>query len=624
MGLPLKDIVNVQLGVSSGGPGISEDIPVRGIGLSKYFWEMRVTERDTLYPVFNPTNSNDRKVYWSEDSGSTVVTVDDKGQVTGVGVGQAYVTCITEDGSYRARCLYNILRALIPVTSITLDKSSATIEEGQSVQLTPTVLPENADDKSVGWLSSDTKVATVTETGLVIAVKAGKCNITAINNSVTSNPCAITVTPPVVHVTGVRLNETSLQLLIGDTEQLEATVVPTNATDQSVTWKSSNTSVATVDADGLVTCIKDGSTTITVTTNDGGYGATCSVKVLVPIVHVTGVTIDNGDTAEMENGDTLQLTVTVKPDDATNKNVVFDTTDPNVLTVSATGLVTAVGNGSAAITATTEDGGYTDSISISVAVPHVAVTGVTIDEGETGQVVKGETTQLHATVAPEDASVKDVTWESSDTTIATVDSTGLVKGIEFGNATISVKTVEGEFTDSIAMTVPSPASLRTDSFGNALAGNTTKVGYTTDPPNSPLTDIAYSSSDESIATVDADGTVHFIAEGSCSISMSAKSYGEPVSDSSSLYVSELSVATDSLPALTVGATQQLVVTIKPDWVPTERDYVIEYTTTDAGVATVSNTGLITGVADGGCRIGATVTVGNATASDSSYQTVNAA
>lgn len=623
MGLPLKDIVNVQIGVSSGGPGIPEDVPVRGIGLSKYFWEMRVGERDTLYPMFNPINSNDRKVYWSESSDGKIVTVDDNGQVNGIAIGQAYVTCVTEDGAYRATCLYNIIRALIPVTSITLDKTEATIEEGQSVQLTAKVLPEDADDKTLRWASTDPTVAAVNDNGLVIGVSAGTCSITA-NNSVASNPCVITVTPPVVHVTGVRLNETELQLLIGDTEQLEATVEPTDATNKAVTWKSSNETVATVDADGLVTCLAEGSTTITVTTVDGGYGATCSVKVLVPIVHVTGVTIDNGDTAELDKGDTLQLTVTVMPEDATNKNVTYDTTDASILTVSATGLVTAVANGSAAITVTTEDGGYTDSISISVSAPHVAVTGVSIDEGDTGEVIKGDTLQLHATVEPEDASVKAVTWESSDTAIATVDSDGLVTGVDFGDVTISVKTVEGEFTDAIALTVPSPASLRTDSFGNALAGNTTQVGYTTDPPNSPLTDITYSSSDETIATVDADGTVHFIAEGSCSITMSAKSYGEPVSDSSSLYVSTLSVVTDSLPDLLVGATQQLVVNILPEWVPEERDYSIEYTTTDASVATVDTTGLITGVADGGCRIGATVTVGNATASDSSYQTVNAA
>lgn len=627
MALPLKEIVNVQLGVSSGGPGIQKEIPVRGLTLNKYFWEMRVTDTDKLYPIFNPTNANDRVVYWSEDSDGKVVTVDANGNVVGIAIGTANVTCITEDGAYRSTCLYNILRALIPITSITLDKNAVTLEEGQSTTLVATALPANADDKTINWRSTDNSIATVTENGTVVAVKAGTASIyasAAVGNA-ESDPCVVTVTPPVIHVTNVQLDINNIQMEVGKTQQLTATVIPTNATNKSVTWKSSAPSVATVSSTGLVTCIAAGNATITVTTVDGGYSTTCAVKVVVPVIAVTGVSIDNGETADMDVGDTLQLTATVTPANATDKTVVWDTTNADILTVSAAGLVTAVSNGSAAITVTTNDGGFTDSITVSVAVPHVPVTGVTIDEGETGQVVKGGTTQLHATVLPSNASVKDVTWESSDIFTATVDSNGLVSGIAFGDATITVKTVEGGFTDTIVMTVPSAGTLTTDSIPNVLVGNTVQLTYTTNPPNAPLTDIVYTSSDPAIASVDENGLITVHTTGAPSITMTAKWYGETVSDSSGLNNSyELSVATDSVPDLTVGSTQQLVVTVTPDWVKTDPDYVIEYTTTDATVATISNTGLITGVADGGCRVGAKVTVKNATASDSSYQTVNAA
>lgn len=625
MALPLKGIVNVQIGVSSGGPGIPTDIPVRGLTLNKYFWEMRVGDTDTLYPLFNPTNSNDRVVYWSEDSDGEVVTVDSKGIVVGTGIGTANVTCITEDGAYRSVCLYNILRALIPVSSITLNKYTATLEEGQSTQLTATPLPADADDKTINWRSTDNSIATVDENGNVVAVSAGTASIyaqAAVGNA-ESNPCVVTVIPPVIHVTNVRLDLTNIQLDVGKTQQLNATVLPTDATNKAVTWVTSNSSIATVSSTGLVTCLAAGNVTITVKTVDGGYSATCAIKVVVPVIAVTGVTIDNGSTADVDVGDTLQLTATVSPANATDKAVTWDTSNPDAVTVDANGLVTGVGSGTGIISVTTHDGGFVANITISVAVPHVPVTGVSITEGSSGTVVN--TQQLTAVVTPADATVNTVAWSSSDSTVASVDSNGLVKALKPGSATITVTTTEGAFTATYAVTVPAVGSLTTDSIGNVLVGNTIQLTYTTNPPNAPLTDIQYSSSNNAQASVDANGLITVHTDDSPSITMTAKWYGTTVTDTSGLNNAyELSVATDSLSAVKVGATQQLVVTVTPEWAKSDPNYSIEYTTTDPTIATVSNTGLITGVADGGCRIGATVTVKNATASDSSYQSVDAA
>lgn len=705
MGLPLKEIVNVQIGVNSGGPGIPEDVPVRGIGLSKYFWEMRVNETDKLYPMFNPTNSLDRKVYWTEDSDGTIVTVDEDGRVTGRGIGQAYVTCVTEDGAYRATCLYNILRALILVTSIELDAYAKTIEEGQSFQLNATVLPENADDKTLRWASDNPDVATVSNSGLVVALKAGTANITATNN-VVSKPCVVTVTPPVIHVTGITLDENSINQVKGETKQLEAYVVPTNATNKAVNWSSSDTSIATVDDTGLVTCVDVGTATITAKTVDGGYDATCSVKVIPTIVRVTGVTLDQDGPLDLEINDTQQLSATVTPDDATDKTVVWDTTDANVLIVSAEGLVTCVGEGTASITVTTNDGGFTDSVEIKVTNPNIAVTDVAWADDSPKTVNAGHQVQTKIVITPADATNKKVSYNSSNTDAVTIDTDGIMYGQSAGTSTITVTTDDGGFTASFTATCTAMAVITPDGLGGIPVGGTQQFTYTVDPADASLTNIRYESADTTIATVDSSGVVTGVAEGGCNIWIYADNNGVEVSaaawaqiaaevqvypqyaewlvgnnkqlaleiypsDSKSVtvtysssdesvitidanglmtavaegsatitanvvmngvakagttspYVSELSVATDSLPALTVGNTQQLVVTVKPAYATEDPDYQIKYTTTDATIATVDNKGVITGVADGGCRIGATVTVRNATSSDSSYQSVNAA
>ena len=172
-----------------------------------------------------------------------------------------------------------------------------------------------------------------------------------------------------VSVTGVTLNKTMLVLYTGGSETLKATVAPANATFKYVTWKSSNPAVATVDANGKVTAKSLGMADITVTTKDGGYTATCRVGVQrrpAGDVSVTGVTL-NKTTLTLSKGASETLTATVAPTNATNKKVTWTSSDPAVATVDASGKVTGVANGTATITVTTEDGGYTATCAVEVA-----------------------------------------------------------------------------------------------------------------------------------------------------------------------------------------------------------------------------------------------------------------
>ena len=252
------------------------------------------------------------------------------------------------------------------VTEVTLSQSNLTLDVGASDTLTATITPDNATDKSVTWESSASGVATVDTSGKVTAVSVGTATITATaaDGSGEKATCSVTVNAAaIVPVKSVSLDKTSLELTEGGTARLTATILPDNATNKNVTWSTSDASIATV-TDGVVTAVAPGTATITVTTEDGGKTATCAVTVAAATVPVTGVTLNKTSTS-LYVGETAQLTATVLPDNATNKNVTWSTSDPSVATVE-NGTVTAVGRGTATITVTTEDGTKTATCTVTV------------------------------------------------------------------------------------------------------------------------------------------------------------------------------------------------------------------------------------------------------------------
>ena len=173
------------------------------------------------------------------------------------------------------------------VESITLSETSVTIDEGETCQLTATVLPADADNRAVEWKSDNESVATVNADGVVTAVSAGTATITVstLDGSDLTATCVVTVVRPVVMVTELRLDITAITLKEGETCQLTAMVLPADADNRAVEWKSDNENVATVNADGVVTAVSAGTATITVSTLDGSdVTATCLITVLSPTV----------------------------------------------------------------------------------------------------------------------------------------------------------------------------------------------------------------------------------------------------------------------------------------------------------------------------------------------------
>ena len=258
-----------------------------------------------------------------------------------------------------------------------------------------------------------------------------------------------------VKVTGVTLDQSTLALTVGgEAKTLTATVSPDNATYKAVTWTSDKPAVATV-ADGKVTPVGAGTATITVTTVDEGKTATCTVTVTenAGSVAVTGVTLDPTTLALTVGGEAKTLTATVSPDNATNKAVTWTSDKPAVATV-ADGKVTPVGAGTAIITVTTVDGGKTATCMVTVTenAGSVAVTGVTLAPTTLALTVGGEAKTLTATVSPDNATNKSVTWTSDKPAVATV-ADGKVTPVGAGTATITVTTVDGDKTATCVVTV---------------------------------------------------------------------------------------------------------------------------------------------------------------------------
>ena len=260
--------------------------------------------------------------------------------------------------------------APIAVASVTLDSTSMTLEEGESQKLTATVSPSNAENKTVLWTSSNSSVASVKD-GLVSAIKSGKATITAkSDDGGKTATCEVTVKAKVYPVESVSLDKTSYEMTEGDEFTLTATVKPDNATNKNVIWSSSNNSVASVSS-GKVTALKAGAATITVKTEDGSKTATCEVNVKAKVYPVESVSLDK-TSYEMTEGDEFTLTATVKPDNATNKNITWSSSNTSVASVS-NGKVTALKAGTTTITVKTEDGSKTATCEVNVKANYVAI-----------------------------------------------------------------------------------------------------------------------------------------------------------------------------------------------------------------------------------------------------------
>ena len=455
---------------------------VTSIGLNKTSVTMDAGSSFQLIATVNPSTASDKDVEWSA-SDETSATVDDNGLVTAVGKGSCTITVTAKDGGTVSRsCTITVPNTATYVESAEDFQSAHPYEKNSSNIWV--YEKENADSISVTF-SEETELEADSDgdyilikdengkeigkyygaelAGKTVTVEGSKVWLQLVSDAIDSKDYGYSVTkietdvPATIAVTGVSLNKTVLELTEGDVTTLTVTVQPTEATNQKVSWSSDKEEVATVDGDGKVTAVAAGTATITVTTEDGGKTASCKVTVTekeAESVPVESVSL-NMATLELTEGETAELEVSIVPDEATNKTVIWSSDNEEVATVDENGKVTAVAAGTAMITVVTEDGEKMAGCEVTVTAAKeesVSVNSVNLNNAEL-ELKEGESETLTATVAPEEAANKAVSWSSSDEKVAKVDENGKVTAVTAGTATITVMTEDGGLTASCTVTV---------------------------------------------------------------------------------------------------------------------------------------------------------------------------
>lgn len=454
------------------------------------------------------------------------------------------------------------------------------------------------------------------------------------NTNTTGNGTVTTDGNQKISVTGVTLNKTALTLTEGASEKLTATVQPTNATNQKVTWSSDKTDIATVDKNGLVTAKAAGTANITVTTEDGSKTATCTVTVNPKTVAVTEVKLDKTE-LELEEGTTTTLTATVTPDTATDKTVTWTIggTNSDAVTLNDTTgkevTVTAATAGTATITATA--GEQTATCTVTVTARTVAVQSVTIKgsgvENKKATMTAEEKLQLTAEVLPVDATNKGVTWSITSNpneaiTLSSNDNTATITAVKAGTATITATAAGGtDITDSIEITVnPKLSEIILEPTTATLegVGTFTTITAKANPEGAELGTVEWESSNNGVATVQSNGdgtaTVTAKASGTATITATAGGKSEECQITVNVPVTGVTIkapegtqgGTTEIPAaLNVGETLQLTATVKPaeanydknqiSWNVTSGDEYVTISTAATG-ETITVTGKSAGTA----------------------------
>ena len=447
--------------VKVGNGGVPETVKVTEVDITNNSLFLNAGETTQLNVVVKPENATNKKIEYSTTN-ANVATVDANGLVKAVGEGRAYIYAKSADGPSDSVYVY-VRKSVTPqppkevkVTNVSVDRRYLTLEEGENYTLTATVSPADATNKTVNYSSSDSRVATVDANGNIKAVKAGYAYIYAKSvdgpyaySYVTVKAKEIPQPPKEVKVTNVSVDRRYLTLEEGENYTLTATVSPADATNKTVNYSSSDSRVATVDANGNIKAVKAGYAYIYAKSVDGPYAysyVTVKAKETPQPpaeVKVTNITLDTRY-LRLDAGKKYELNYTVYPYNATDKTLTWTSSNENVATVE-NGVITAIGRGSAYITATSSNGVQTSCyVDVYGEAKPVKVTGLYFSDRQLGLKV-GETKAASVLFTPNNATNKSVTYSSLNSSIARVDENGNITGVRPGTVYIYARSVDGPY-----------------------------------------------------------------------------------------------------------------------------------------------------------------------------------
>lgn len=437
------------------------NVPVESINLNYTSKKLNLDKKEDnkveLEYNLAPSNTSQTDVVWS--SSNEAVAEVKNGVVAGKSVGRADITIASKDNP-------NVKKTCVVYVSKELDKSKVTaVRNDKNINVNWTKVAHASSyvlsryNKSTGIVNdiyegTDTAFEDkdLTSGKYVYTVKAivdeNAADANLYSNSVSEESEAVIIPES---VTGIEVanDYQHMGLFVGGSGKIRYSVIPSNATNTNVTFKSLNEKVAIVDANGVVTGVSEGNADIVITTEEGGFEAKCTVR--VDGIDARGIERVGDKTVTMGLNQTRQLQVKITPSDTTNKNVQWTSSNNSVATVDSNGVVISKNSGSTIITATTHNGLKTEFF-IEVETP---VTNITLNSNEIN-LNPGGTFKLDATVNPSNASNKNIKWISANESIATVDQSGNVTADVAGTTYISAVSADGKVVATCTVNVSKP------------------------------------------------------------------------------------------------------------------------------------------------------------------------
>ncbi len=472
---------------------IVDEIQVTGITLNSTSKTMTIGEIFSLIETIEPGNATNPKVSWS--SSDLSVAEVENGKVTAINKGTATITVTAEDGSKKAA-----------TCTVTVQKlpESISVEGGhdlylndnnnRTLQLTATVLPDDASDTEVTWTSSDDKIAEVSSTGEVTAKDIGHVTITATANGNTNllDQSMIEVRNYVDGLSIIGKEE----IAVGSNAQYKVTFNPSTGIDQNIVWTTSDASIATIDNDGILHGIEQGTITLTAIATDRNIvSAEKEITVYQPIkeISITGP-------STLTTGSTMQLNADVIPSNVNINRIAWSSNDTSVATVDQNGVITAVGNGVVTITAMASDDSTvyaTHEIEVTTLISSLEIT-------EIDSVDVGSSINYEVIILPSSASNKMLIWSVDEENLAGIDSNGRITGLAPGYLTVTATTTDGSNISATTEleVIQKVQAVSVDAPPVAYIGDVFEPNVVIFPENASSHDVVWSSSNPDIIRID--------------------------------------------------------------------------------------------------------------------------
>lgn len=578
---------------------------------------MAIGENQQLSAAVSPSSANDKTLNWSS-SNTSVATVDSNGNVTAKGAGTAQITATAADGG-GAKGTYTVYVMAHPVTGITLNRTESTeyTNNHAGVQFIATVAPSNADVPGVTWSSSDSSIATVDANGIVHFVAPGTAVITC-----TSVSRPKIKAQSIFHVRQyaeqIDVDSEDFYAIVGHSSKLIETVYPANTSDKRVSWSSSNPELAEIDANGYVTSKGYGDVYFTATAMDGsGVQGTYMMRAVdYEPVMVSSIVLDtNNLVGYTDEKDGHQFTATVYPNDADYKAVKWTSDNPAVASIDANGKLSFNRPGTATITCcsvSTKKIFTQCKVTVKQHIERLEITGLQ------QPVNPGDIFKLGVNVFPSNATDKNVTWTSSKPEVASIDPDGTLHCLTDGFAEITVTANDGSGVSvkTGRFSVGQPVKIPVESvslditsyeiYTNQIDGF--ECTPTVLPEDAYDMNVQWSSSDMTVATVDAYGQIRPISPGNAVIT--CRSVDNPnayatCSVTVKQYVENIFVDYSNSRML-ADETQQMTALVYPDFA-TEKGTT--WSSSDPSILTVSESGLVKALKPGTATITATANDG---------------